>query len=758
MEKKTKNQIAFQTKREILEFISTSSQSIGTTGIAHAFSLNREEKVKLKKALNELREEGFISFARGKNLIVHSTLPSVAVVRVIGHDDEGNICAEPLTSESNTTTPKIFIKEAPTERKTLAPGEKVLAKLSMRDDQSYEGKIIRRIGFKSSKIYALYSKTGKNGRLKSTNRNDRRYYFVSKRDSLNAKDGELVRAEVLNRYHAGMKIAKIVERINAEFFETSISQISILETGIPTDFSDEAIEIANSAKITPLNNRRDLRNIPLVTIDDSDARDFDDAVFAERDTNRDNPGGWHLIIAVADVAWYVRPGNALDSDAAKRSNSVYFPDRVIPMLPEVLSNGWCSLKPNEDRPCMAVHLWINAEGTLINHFFVRGLMRSHARLTYKQVQDAQNGKPDQITAPIMELVISPLFGAYEALRKARQKRGALELELAERKIILSKNGQVERIKIRERHDSHKLIEEFMITANVAAAETLEKKKQPCLFRVHDEPSRKKMETLRQFLDSIDIPLAKGQVIKTNYFNQILKKTKNTPHAKMVNDTILRCQSQAEYNQNNIGHFGLALKRYCHFTSPIRRYADLLVHRSLIECLSLGEGSFGGNYDYFENIGATLSRNERRAALAERDASDRYCASFLSDKIGNIFTGHINGVTRFGLFITLNDSGADGLVPIRSLGKHYFTYNESENLLHCIRTKETYQSGDEVQVILVKSDAITNSLIMNIFKDSDSTTYANTENKSEKKPKYKKLKKRKSNSRAGRRKIRKKLKT
>ena len=746
--------VHFPTREEIISFIADAPGRVGKREIARAYSLNKEQKIKLKKILQELKSNGQIQQQHRQHFAEIGRLTPVAVVIIVGPDEDGEICAKPASWDGETEPPTIFMLPESRGQPPLAPGEKILARLTHVEDKVYEGKVIRKIGSAPNKLLGIYSEIEGQGRLKLTNRKTKGEYFVAKSDSLNAESGDLVRAEVLGGRRIGMRIARVIEILTKDGVDTFISQIAILNNEIPVEFSSEAINLADAAKSAPLGNREDLREIPLVTVDGADARDFDDAIFAEVDTNKNNPGGWHLIVSIADVAFYVRSGDALDRDAQERSNSVYFPDKVVPMLPEVLSNGWCSLKPHEERPCMAAHMWINAEGVLIRHRFVRGLMKSHARLTYEQLQDAHDGSPDG-TTKLLGHVVSPLYGAYEALSKARQERGVLELELPERRIIIGKNGQVERIETQMRFDSHKLIEEFMITANVAAAETLEKKRQPCMYRIHDEPSIDKIEGLRQFLDSLNIPLAKGQVIRAETLNRILTKVKNTAHADMVNDVVLRSQSQAEYAPDNIGHFGLSLRRYCHFTSPIRRYADLLVHRALISGLDLGEGSLEKNHKDFCRLGETLSKNERRASAAERDAVDRFCASYLSEKVGAFFSGRINGVARFGLFVTLDDTGADGLVPIRSLGDDYFIHDEGRHLLRGRSSKQIFRLGDKIQVMLVEADPVSGSMIMDLIHSTDSKPLAkiNAKLKSNTIRKKIPLKKSKSKSKAGRRKAR-----
>lgn len=700
-----------------------------------------------------MKEDGQIQRG-GRRYSEPGSLPPVAVVVIIGPDMDGEIIARPMTWDEEIEPPVIYMAPEKRGAPALAPGDRVLARLTRAEDKSFEGRTIRRIGQSAERVMGVYSLVEGQGRLKSTNRRAKGEYFVSRVDSLGAQEGDLVRAEVLPGRRSGLRLAKVLELLDTEGGAASISLIAVLDHEIPTEFSPEALDLANAAKVATLKlgkgNREDLRDIPLVTIDGADARDFDDAVFAEPDTDKKNPGGWHLIVAIADVAWYVRPGDALDREAYTRSNSVYFPDRVVPMLPEVLSNGWCSLKPEEERPCMAAHIWINKDGELVAHRFVRALMKSQARLTYGQVQAAHDGNPDETTASLLESVISPLYGAFEALSNARKKRGVLELELPERRIIIGNDGKVDRVEMRERFDSHKLIEEFMITANVAAAETLEKKRQPCMYRIHDEPSMDKMEGLRQFLDSLSIRLAKGQVIRAETFNRILDKVRDTPHANLVNDVVLRSQSQAEYAPENIGHFGLALRRYCHFTSPIRRYADLLVHRALISGMGLGEGGLKDGLEDFSRIGEHISKNERRAAAAERSAVDRFAASFLAEKVGTVFSGRINGVTRFGLFITLDDTGADGLVPVGSLGDDYFVHDEAGHLLQGRKSKQIYRLGDNVDVMLMEADPVSGSMVMHILDTGPNMSSGSSKPRAKN---QKNTRKSKSKSKAGRRKAR-----
>ena len=743
----------FPSRDDILKFIEDSPGRVGKREIGRAFHLNADQKLRLKKVLKELKDDGLLG--PGRTLITPGSLPPVAVVVVTGIDTDGEVLARPQTWDEKIDPPAIYMAPEKRGQPALAAQDRVLARLTPAADNTYEGRTIRRISGAPPKVLGVYMLVDGQGRLRPTDRKAKGDFIVTKADSHDAQSGDLVRAEVLPGRRLGLRQARILERLDKEGGTGSVSLIAIHDNDIPTEFSKETLEQAAAAGPAPLDTREDLRDLPLVTIDGADARDFDDAVFAQADSDSKNKGGWRLSVAIADVSWYVRPGDSLDRDAYLRGNSVYFPDRVVPMLPEELSNGWCSLKPDEERPCLVAHMRINSGGHLISHRFSRALMRSRARLTYDQVQAARDGTPDEMTAPLTETVIAPLYGAYEALTKARQERGVLELDLPERRVVVGVDGKVERVEMRERFDSHKLIEEFMIAANVAAAETLEQKRQPCMYRIHDEPSMDKMEALRQFLASLSIPLAKGQVVRAELFNRILSKVKDTPNAEMVNQIVLRSQAQAEYNPENIGHFGLALRRYCHFTSPIRRYADLLVHRAMVSGLGLGEGGLEKNHKDFTRMGEVLSGLERRAAGAERSAVDRFTASFLADKVGIVFSGRINGVTRFGLFVTLEDSGADGLVPIRTLPEDYYVHEEAHHILRGKRTKRTFQLGQVIDVMLMEADAISGSMVMEVF-DKDrppSSGRAASKNSTRHKTAANKSKS-KSRSKAGRRKAQK----
>lgn len=642
-------------------------------------------------------------------------LPEIGIVEITGIDLDGEMQARLVGFEGKSPAIAVVAeRSAP----ALGVGERAVVRFSRLAPGSYEARIIRALGGAPDRILGVYRLTSDGGRILPTERKMRTEFRVAQGDAKDAADGEIVLAEVLPHGKLGLPEARILERIGDSADPRAFSLIAIHSHGIPNVFAKAAIELAEAAKPVALGARTDLRQVPLVTIDGADARDFDDAVWAEADPS--SPGGWHALVAIADVAWYVRPFDALDETARERGNSAYFPDRVVPMLPEALSNELCSLKPAVERACMACEIWIDAQGNVTRHRFQRGLMRSAARLTYEEVQAAIDGHPSDKTAALVEPLFRPLYGAYAALDRARQRRGTLELDIPERKIVLDPSGRIARIEPRARLDSHKLIEEMMIAANVAAAETLERLKQPCMYRIHDSPDPEKLAALTTFLQGIGIAglaLSKGQVIRPQQFNTILKRAKGTPYEAMVNQLVLRTQAQAAYSPDNIGHFGLSLRRYAHFTSPIRRYADLLVHRALIAGHRFGPDGLPQPPENFTELGEHISTTERRAAAAERSAADRYTAAFLAERVGAQFSARIGGVTRAGLFVTLAETGADGFIPMRSLGDDYYIHDEVRHCLRGRRTGRTYTLGDAVTVKLGEADTVTGSLLFSLVEES-----------------------------------------
>ncbi len=708
---------------EILAFIQDSPVPVGKREIARAFKIKGAERIELRALLKNMRQDGRLERKEGRKLGPRGQLPPVAVIEVSGLDQDGELLGRPATWDLETAPPTIYVAPDKRSRAALAPGDRILARLSLGGDGVYEARIIRRIAKVAPRTLGVFESGERGGLVRPTDKRAKHDLMVRSEDSLGARPGELVmvelRAHPRGRDRLGPPEARVTERLGDVADPRNLSLIAVYEHDIPVEFSPEALAEAERVARAPRGAREDLRQVPLVTIDGADARDFDDAVWAEPDTDKSNPGGWHLLVAIADVAWYVRPGGALDRAAHARGNSVYFPDRVVPMLPEVLSNGWCSLRPEEERACMVAELWIESEGELRRHRFLRAIMRSAARLTYEQVQAARDGRPDETTAPLADAVIAPLYGAYESLSRARRRRGTLDLDLVERQVLLNPDGTVKAIEPRARLDSHRLIEEFMITANIAAAKRLEKLRQPCMYRVHDQPDPVKIQALREVLEGIGLRLARGQVIRPGALTAVLDKVRCQTVAAMVNSLVLRAQSQAVYSPENIGHFGLALTHYAHFTSPIRRYADLLVHRALIAGQGLRDGALRPEAQArFAEIGEHISMTERRAAAAERDAVDRLTAAFLQGSLGSLVRGTITGVTRFGLFVALDDTGADGLIPIARLPEDYYVHDERAHCLVGRRWGRTYRLGERITARLREANPLTGGVILDPAGDQE----------------------------------------
>jgi ribonuclease R len=714
---KKKTPPPFPTREQVLAYIRESPVPVGKREIARAFQITGDRRTELKALLAELSQSGDIDRGRGKRLAPPKALPEIAIVQVSALDADGDLLCHPIEWTEAGPPPRILVRPGRHGISDLAVGNRVLAQLKRLSPDFYEARPIRKLESSSARLLGIFERgTGGMAKMRSTDKRNRTDLAVMPANEGGAEPGELVIAETLPATRLGLRQARVVARLGDGRAPGAISLMAIHGRELPTEFPAAAVTEAESATVPDLAGRTDLRNLPLVTIDGPDARDFDDAVCAEADDDPGNPGGWRLLVAIADVAHYVRPGSALDRSAYLRGNSVYFPDRVVPMLPEALSNGLCSLKPHEPRACLAYQMRIDQNGQLLKSRLVRGLMRSVARLTYGQVQAAIEGVTDEVTAPLLDPVIRPLYGAYEALCKARAARGTLELDLPERQVMLDEAGHVVAIAPRARLDSHKLIEEFMIAANVAAAQDLEERNQPGLFRIHDKPDPVKLEAVRAFIQGLGhgLALAKGQQTTPAQLTKLLNQSRDLPEAQLISDIVLRSQAQAVYSPTNIGHFGLALRRYAHFTSPIRRYADLVVHRGLIRTFKLGDdGMDDAEMGRLAEIGEHISFTERRAAEAEREAVDRFTASYLSERVGASFSGRISGVARFGLFVRLDETGADGLVPMSSLPDDYYTHEEAKHRLVGRRTGRVFRLADRVVVTLVEADALTASTLFRI---------------------------------------------
>ncbi|GLS18987.1 ribonuclease R [Labrys miyagiensis] len=709
-------------REDILAFIARSRGRVGKREIAREFGLSGADKIALKHLLDEFSEEGAVQRTR-KGFNAPGALPSSLVADIIGRDRDGELIAVPSDwNEDNGKPPRILVT-VPKRLGGAAPGVGSRVLLRLADggsDHHPSGRVIKVLEKLRQRILGVFRRlpNGEGQVMPIEKRSAGRDLMVRPEDTANTKDGELVAIEPLRGSRGGPPMARIVERVGEVGSEKAISLIAIYSHDIPHVFRKDTIEEAEAAKPATMSGREDWRRLPLITIDPADAKDHDDAVHAEPDPNPANPGGHILTVAIADVAAYVRPDTPLDREALIRGNSVYFPDRVVPMLPERISNDLCSLRPNVDRPALAVRMIVAPDGRKLSHSFHRVMMKSAAKLSYQQAQAAINGNPDETTGPLLEPVLRPLWAAYTSLRTERDGRGPLDLDLPERKILLKPNGMVDRVVVPERLDAHRLIEEFMILANVAAAETLEAKKTPLVYRVHDEPSMEKIIALREFLHTLDIPLSKQGAMRPNQFNTILERVAGTDNAHLVNDVVLRSQSQAEYSADNIGHFGLNLRRYAHFTSPIRRYSDLIVHRALIRALHLGEDGLPSEMTpaLLNEIAGKISATERRAMTAERETIDRLIAHFLADHVGEIFQGRVSGVIKSGLFVKLLETGADGFVPAATIGHDYYRFEEGSHQLIGAATGESFQLGDVVSVKLVEAAPFAGALRFEIVSD------------------------------------------
>jgi ribonuclease R len=718
---RTKQQAAFPSREQLLAFIKDNAGKAGTREIARAFGLKNADRAELKRVLRAFADEGAVETRRKKH---HKpgTLPSVTLADIVERDRDGELVAVPTEwdEEAHGESPRILVatlrKAKPGE--TAGVGDRALLrveKLTEREGHAtYTGRVVKVLDRAKKRMLGIFrALPGGGGRLVPVDKKSLgRELTIPPHATMDAQDGELVAADVAKEGRFGLPTGKVKERLGSLKNERAVSLIAIHAHGIPHLFPREVLAEAEAAKPATLSGgREDWRHMPLVTIDPVDAKDHDDAVYAEPDTSPDNRGGHIVTVAIADVAHYVRPGSALDREALERGNSVYFPDRVVPMLPEHISNDLCSLKPNVDRAALAVRMVIAPDGRKRSHSFHRVLIRSAAKLHYAQAQDAFDGRADDTTGPIRERVLDPLYAAYRAVKKARDVRAPLDLDLPERKILLKPDGTLDRVIIPQRLDAHKLIEEFMILANVAAAETLERATVPLIYRVHDEPSLERVEALRDLLRTLDMSFPKGTVLRPSLFNSVLAQVKGTDTETLVNEVVLRSQAQAEYSAENYGHFGLALRRYAHFTSPIRRYADLVVHRGLIRALKLKDGALPETTDIksLNEISARISAAERRAMAAERETTDRLIAHHLADRIGAIFEGRIGGVTRAGLFVKLDETGADGFIPARTIGDDYFVYHEDRHAMIGRSTGETYRLGDTVTVKLVEAIPVAGAL-------------------------------------------------
>ena len=702
---RTKTPPGLPTREQILDFIQSSDAPAGKREIARAFGLSAQQKISLKALLKDMADEGLIDSAPGRAFHKMGGLPKVTVLRVADVDDGGNVWAVPERWEAETPPPKVRVRERG-RRSALGVGDRILARTE-EAGAGWAAYPMKKLDRAAEAVLGVLRAEGDKLWLQGVDKKERREVPVS--DAGGAAPGDLVLAEMAGR--PPRITARVVERLGDPFEARSFSLIAIHKHGIPDVFSEEVLAEARQVAGFPVKDREDLRHLPIVAIDPIDARDHDDAVWAKADDSADNDGGWQAIVAIADVSFYVRPGSDLDKSARSRGNSVYFPDRVVPMLPEILSADVCSLKAGQDRAALVCHLTIARDGTLKKWRFTRAVIRVAANIAYEHAQaaiDGMEGAP--VPAELVDQALKPLWQCWAALAKARAKREPLDLDLPERRIVLDDKGRILSVAPRERLDSMRLIEDYMIAANVAAAKALEAKKAPVMYRVHEPPTREKLVALKDYLETFDVPFALGQVVRPATFNHILERIGEADFRPQVMEQILRTQTQAFYGPQNHGHFGLGLGSYAHFTSPIRRYADLIVHRSLVGSYGLGEGALpADDAANMERVGEAISGLERRAMEAERETVDRYVAAYLAEHVGTVMDARITGVASFGFFATVEGVGGDGLVPARDLGTEYFRFDESSQSLIGDQSGETFAAGQRLQLRLAEANPVSGAL-------------------------------------------------
>jgi len=708
-------------RKQILDFIASSDQPAGKREIARAFGLSGQDKIDLKRLLKDMADEGLIDSSPGRAFHQAGGVPKVTVLRVQAVDDGGAVWAVPEQWHAETPPPRLRLIERG-KRSALGIGDRVLCRTEERG-QGLIAHPMKKLERSAELVLGVVRREGERFWLSPVDKKERREFSIS--DLKDAEAGDLVLCEVAGRPPRVQ--ARVDAVLGDPFAPRSFSLIAIHKHGLRAEFDRQAIDEAHRVSKQPLGTREDLTHLPIVAIDPEDARDHDDAIWAEAAKEPDNEGGWNAIVAIADVSFYVRPGSELDREARARGNSVYFPDRVVPMLPEELSADICSLKEGEDRAAMACHLKIAKDGTLKSWRFTRAKVCIRANIAYEDAQaaiDAAGQERVEVSSPtcsmpeiegrvpreLVEKALKPLWACWRALFAARQKRDPLELDMPERRVMLDEKGRIISIAPRDRLDAHRLVEDYMIAANVAAARALEAKKAPVMYRIHEPPSREKLVALKDYLATFGIEFAMGQVIKPGTFNRVIERIGDGDGREEIMTQLLRTQMQARYGPERLGHFGLALATYAHFTSPIRRYADLLVHRSLVKAYGLGEGGLPpGDEERFEQIGEQISMLERRAMEAERETIDRYVAAFLADQVGQLVECRITGVQPFGFFATVEDLGGDGLLLAKDLGREYFRYDEAARTLVGDESGDTYRMGQRLTLRLAEANPVTGSL-------------------------------------------------
>ncbi len=719
MNKSPKHAPGLPTAKQILAFIENSQEPAGKREIAKAFGLRGTEKIALKSLLKDMTDEGLVDLAPGRAFHKMGGVPKVTVLKIVGIDGNQPLAVPERWEAEGIPPPKLRVIEKG-RRGALGIGDRILARTEQAGG-GYLAHPIKKLAKASEQLLGVVE-TAENGRhyLKSVDKKVR--FDTPIGDVGEAKTGDLVLAELAGGH--GKRTAKVTEVLGDPFAPKSFSLIAIHKYEIPNHFSTETEAEAALVSKLPVtaDSREDLRHLPIIAIDPRDARDFDDAIWATPDEDAVNKGGFRAIVCIADVSYYVRTDSLLDREAVKRGNSVYFPDLVVPMLPHSLSSDKCSLRAGEDRAVLACHLVIDKNGNVTSWRFTRAIARISANIAYEDAQAAIDGTLEHV---MLEPALKPLWACWALLFKARNKREPLALDLPERRITLDDQGKVTGVAVRVQLDANRLVEDFMIAANVAAAKALEAKKSSLIYRAHEEPTREKMVALKDYLKTFDVEFALGQVIRPATFNAILAKLDsldNTDEIRsQIMESVLRSQTQAYYSPKNVGHFGLSLGSYAHFTSPIRRYADLIVHRALVSSYDLempkpklkdikdSTGLTATAIAKLETTSEVISRTERRAMEAERDTVDRYVAAYLAQYVGEVVDARITGVQNFGFFATVDGIGGDGLVPVSTLGSDYFHYDEASRSLFGEKSRIEYRPGMRLKLRLAEANPVSGAL-------------------------------------------------
>jgi len=684
----------------IIEILKQNDRPLSRRAITKLLDLKGEEQTEaLRRRLRAMERDGQVLRNR-KNAYGIVSKMNLITGRVMGHPDGFGFLIPDEGGED------LFLNDR--EMHVVLHGDRAIARMSGEDRRGRkEGQIVEVLERGNSLVVGRLITDAGFYYLIPNNRRISQDILIPPESLMDAQVGQIVEIEITehpNKHRS--PLGKVVNVLGDHMAPGMEIEIALRAFDLPHIWSVKALEQAEAfgSEIpkAEIEGRLDLRDLPLLTIDGEDARDFDDAVHAEKLKS----GSWRLWVAIADVSSYVQPKTPLDKDAQERATSVYFPSQVIPMLPEALSNGLCSLNPNVDRLCLVCEMVVNPEGKLESHKFHQAVMNSKARLTYNKVAailvDGDKALRKDYAAVLPGL--ETMYDLFKAMLKAREDRGAIDFEMTETQFIFDDNRKLKIIEPRERNDAHRLIEEFMVAANVSAAQFILKHELPALFRVHETPSEEKLASLREFLGELGLALGGGDEPEPAHYASLLKNAHKRPDAHLIQTVMLRSLKQAVYSPDNVGHFGLSLEAYAHFTSPIRRYPDLQVHRAIRHIISgKKKSTWPSTHDEMIKLGEHCSMASRRADEATRDVSDWLKCEFMQERVGEVHEGIISGVTAFGLFVELSDMYIEGLVHVTSLKNDYYQFDAAGHRLMGERTRKVYRLGDKVDVKVMRVD-------------------------------------------------------